>query len=165
MKAKSFSLIEFIVVIVILGVIAGIGAPLMIETARGWLLNSQRKEMSESARIAIDRMIREIRQISSTTTITTANSSTFRFTDIDSNDITFDASGSTLRRTVGGTTNSLADNVDSLSFVYYDANGATITTPTVAPDETDIRRVEITLTFSLADTQLSVMSQVWPRRF
>ncbi|MFH1414389.1 MAG: prepilin-type N-terminal cleavage/methylation domain-containing protein [Candidatus Omnitrophota bacterium] len=164
-QRKAFSLIEMIMVMVILGIIAGIGAPLIAETGRGWLLHVQRKEMSESARIAIDRMTREIRRIKDTTSVITASNTAFQFVNIDDENITFDSSGTTLRRTIDGTTNELADNLDSISFTYYDTSGSTITTPDVSPQETDIRRIEISLTFSLGGTQLTVVSQVWPRRF
>lgn len=161
---KGFSLIEYMMVVVIMGVIIAIGAPLVFEATDAWLLQSKRKEMSESAKIAMDRMAREIRRIQSRTSVATANSSSFRFTDIDGRDITFDTSSATLRRTENSAVNTLADNVNSFSLIYYDANGATIATPSVSPNKTNIRRIEINLTFSFGGTQLSFQSQVSPRR-
>lgn len=165
MKQKcGFTIIEFIVTVLIIGIIAGVGAPLIAEIADGWLLQTRRKEMSESARIAMERMIRETRRIANTTSVITANSGTLQFIDIDNHDITFDVLTNTLRRTADGTAVDLADNIDSLSFIYYNASGATITTPLVSPDTTNIKRIEITVTFSLGGTQLSVQSQAAPRR-
>lgn len=161
---KGFSLIEYIMVVVIMGVIIAIGGPLVFEAVDAGLLQSKRKEMSESAKIAMDRMVREIRRIHGRTSVTTANGSSFRFTDIDGRDITFDISGTTLRRAENSSVNTLADNVNSFSLIYYDANGAVIATPSVNPSQTNIRRIEINLTFSFGGTQLSFQSQVSPRR-
>lgn len=154
-KRRAFSLIEFVMVIVIIGILVAIGVPLLMEAADAWLLQSQRKEMSESAKIAIDRMVREIRRA---TSITTAQAATLQFTDIDSQNITFTRSGATLQRTLAGTTNNLADNATSLTFAYYDASG----NPTAVL--ADIRRIQINLSFSLGGTQISLQSQVSPRR-
>jgi len=160
----GFSLIEFIMVMVILGVIMAIGVPLVMQATEAWVFQSQRKEMSESAKVAIGRMVREIRLVRNKTSVATASSATFRFTDTDNRDITFGSSGASLQRTEDGSVNTLADNLSSLSFVYYDSGGATIATPLVSPDSTNIRRVEINLVFSLGGTILSFQSQVSPRR-
>lgn len=165
-KKKAFTLIELVMVIVILGVIAGFGVAMTLEVTEGWLLQFHRKEMSESARVAIDRMTREIRRINDTTSLIAADDSNLQFIDLDDNNITYNLSSTTLRRTINGTTNDLADNLDldSLSFTYYDASGATIGAPQVSPDPTDVARIDISLTFSLGGSQLSVNSQVSPRR-
>lgn len=161
---KGFSLIEYIMVVVIMGVLIAIGAPLVFEAADAWLVQSKRKDMSESAKIAMDRITREIRRIQSKTSVTSASSSSFRFTDIDGRDITFDTSSSTLRRAENSAVNTLADNVNSFSLTYYDANGAAIAVPSVSPGQTNIKRIEINLIFSYGGTQLNFQSQVSPRR-
>lgn len=158
-KKAGFTLIEFIMVIVILGIMAGVGLPLMAEISQAWLLHKDTREIAESARIAIDRMMRDIRRAVSITSADTAN---LQFTDIDISVITFDISSTTLRRTEAAATNALADNVDSLSFTYYDDSDAQIATPVVTPS--DIKRIEVDLTFSLGDTQFNIRSQVSPRR-
>lgn len=152
-RKRGFTLIELVIVIVILGIIAVVGVALMLQVGDAWVLQSHRKEMSESARIAMDRMIRETREAAS---ISTAAGGTLTFNNIGGNTITFDTSGTTLRRTVDGTTNELADNVDSLSFTYYYDNGGSALT--------DITRIEIDLTFSSGNTEFNFKSQVSPRR-
>jgi prepilin-type N-terminal cleavage/methylation domain-containing protein len=162
MEKKGFTLIEFMMVVVILGVIIGIGAPLLVEVTEGWLLGSQRKELSFSAKLAMDVMTREIRRIRNRTSILTAAGSNLRFIDIDDHDITFDVSSQTLRRNLDGVVNGLADNLSSLSFTYYNSAGATLPVPVASPS--DIRRIEITTAFSTGATQLSFKSGVSPRR-
>lgn len=163
-RKRGFSLIELIMAIMILGIIAGVGAPLIIEVSEAWIFQTQRKELSESARIAMDRMIREIRRILDRASVITANSTTFQFIDIDNRNITFGISGTVLTRSVNGIPYRLASNISSLSFTYYDSAGAVIATPTLNPAQTDIRRIAIDLTFSLGNQQLSFSSSVSPRR-
>ena len=107
-------------------------------------------------------MIREIRQINNNTSVITANSSTFKFIDLNNNTITFNVSGGHLMRTVGAVSNQLADNVSALSFTYYNTNEAVIAIPQVSPASTDITRIVVDLTLS-AQTSLSCESGVSPR--
>ncbi len=166
---KSVTFIELIMAIVLLAIIAGIGVPLLLAANEAWVLAIQRNEMSEVARVALDRIIREIRMTNNTTSVLTANGTTFSFIaqDIDGDSstdtITFGRSGTTLRRNLGGTVNDLAEDVSALAFTYYDSSGSVIATPAVSPSATDIRRVKVSLTFSLGATQLNIESQVSPR--
>ena len=161
---KGFTLLEVIIVILILAVVAGTGVQLMINVTKASVLQYNRKEMSETARLALDRVIREIRRILNDTSVVIATSGAFQFINIDSENITFNTSGTTLQRIVDGTTNALADNVSSLTFTYYDSAGATIATPVVSPLATDIRRVEVDLTLSSGGTDYYSKAQVSPRR-
>jgi type II secretory pathway pseudopilin PulG len=161
---STFTLIEFIIVIALLGITFAVTAPLMVAVVDAWHLATRRNDISESAKVAMDRMLREIRQIKSTTSVITANSSTFRFIDVNDNDITFNLSSGHLVRTVGATSNQLADNVSSLSFTYYNAGGSQVSTPQVSPNSTNISRIVIDLTFSFSGTQLALESAVNPRR-
>ncbi|MEI8350179.1 MAG: prepilin-type N-terminal cleavage/methylation domain-containing protein [Candidatus Omnitrophota bacterium] len=160
----GFTLLEIIIVVVLLGITFAVTAPLMFAVVDGWRLAVDRNTMSESANLAMDKMIREMRQIKSKASVITASGSTFRFIDINDNDITFNLSSGHLMRTIGATSNQLADNVSSLSFTYYNSAGAQIATPQVNPSDTDIKRVVIDLTFSLGGTQLALKSGVSPRR-
>jgi prepilin-type N-terminal cleavage/methylation domain-containing protein len=162
MKKRGFSIIEFIVVMAILGILSGICIPLVMQSVEAYLYHSKRAEELESAVIAVGRMTREIRRIRDTSSVVTATSSSFGFIDSSSNTITFSLSGSTLMRTFGGTLNGLADNVTALTFTYYDASGTVLPSPTLNP--TNIRRIQIDLTFTLSSSQLNFRSQVSPRR-
>ena len=57
----------------------------------------------------------------------------------------------------------LASDVQSLSFTYYDDNGSIIATPLVNPNETDIRRIDISFEFQSSGQTLYYKSQVRPR--
>ena len=163
-KRVAFTLIELIMAIVLLSIIMAIGVPLLTATTEGWVIATQRNEMLESAKIAIVRMTREMRQIKNLTSVLTASQGAFEFMNALDETISFSSSSNNLIRTLNSTENVLARNINSLSFTYYGSNGTEIITPVVNPSETDIRRIEINIVFSLGGTQLAIQSSVSPRR-
>lgn len=157
--AAGFTLIELIAVIVILGVVAGLGSSLLVEIVDAWALYKDQRELAESATMSMDRMVREIRRAVS---ISSADDSDLQFMVIGGDSISFDLSGTTLRRTLNGTANGLAANVDSLTFTYYDISDLPLPTPVATPS--DIRRIAAALTLSSGGARLETSSQVSPRR-
>jgi prepilin-type N-terminal cleavage/methylation domain-containing protein len=141
----AFTLIELIMVMVIIGILFGMGGPLAIQLIDSFQWSIYRKDLSESAEVTLRRMTREIRRLQDDTSVITANATTYRFTDIDSDVIQFQLNGSNLERENNGTTDTLAANVSSFSFTYFDDSGTSIATPTLSP-ATDIRFVEIAMT-------------------
>ena len=120
--------------------------------------------MSESAKISLDRIIRELRQINNTTSVIAANSTNFQFIEIGGANVSFRLSGTTIQRIENSTANNLTENTNSLVFVYYYSNGTAITTPAVSPLATNIDRIDVNFTLSLGGAQLPFKSSVWPRR-
>ena len=161
---KSFTLVELIVSLVLLGIFSWIGISVMFTGVDIWGFFSQRKEILADARMSIDRMSREIRMIKNNTSVTTADSSVFRFTDINNNDIIFVLSSGLINRTENGVTNGLLSDVTGLTFTYYDSNGSVIASPLVSPSQTNIRRVRIDITLSKGASQaVNLRIDAWPR--
>lgn len=140
MDKKGFTLIEMVMVITLLGIIGGIIAPPLYQATRGWFEVTAREGITESGRIAIERMMREIRNTRRTSAnnpcISSAAATSFVFSNYSSdcsNPVTFDISGSNIRRSGIN----LADNVQTLAFTYYDTNNATTLTAV------NVRRVGI----------------------
>lgn len=158
MKRHAFTLIEMIMVIVITAILASVGVPLLFNLANSFQFSIGRKNLSESAEVSLRRMGREIVRLKGITSISTATSSVYAFTDIDNNSIQYDRSGSTLQRTLNGTTDTLADNVSSLTFTYYDDNENTTTTLA------DIRLIQIDITFSAGANTINYRALVRPYR-
>lgn len=160
MVKKGYTLIELITVMTVIGVVAAIGAPLLIEAASAWSYASPYQNNAVlSAVVAQNRMSREIRRLKNDSSVTTAASSQFSLTDVDNNTITFVLSGSTLMRNSDG----LLDNVASLSFVYYDDSGGTIASPLVNPANTDIRLVRVNYSVLAAGNTLNFGFTVKPQ--
>jgi len=124
---RGFTLIEVVMVIALAGIIAGIVAMPLAEGVKGWFEVRVRENISQSGRVAMERMVREIRNTARTASnapcISAATTTTFAFgTDLsDCNAINFSLAGATIQR--NGI--NLADNVQSLAFTYYDDNNAT----------------------------------------
>ena len=166
MNKSGFTLIELIIVIMIIGVVAGMVGFIMLTTVDAWTLKFNRSDMLWDGRLALNRMVREIREADSDDSVTTASSSQFRFTDEDGVDITYSLSSTDLNRTADATANMLAENVSSLAFTYFSscASDATSITPTVGTD-TNIRRVRINLTLTTGGEDVYLQADSVPRNF
>jgi len=168
-EKAGYTLIELVMVIILVGIMFLVTAPLMVEISRGWQIATLRTDMSESGMVAMDRMSREIRQIRNNKSVVTATASVFRFFDLSNNDITYSISGTNLIRTINGASNQLAANVSSLGFTYYRGNYNDPLNLLAAPvvglgTVTDIKTLVIGLTFSNSGTTLSLQDGVYPRR-
>lgn len=158
--SKGFTLIEMVMVITLLGIIGGIIAiPLYIGT-KGWLEATTREGITESGRIAIERMMREIRNTSRTAAnnpcISTATATAFSFSDAGGdlaacNTTTFSLSGTNLLRGA----DILANDVNSLAFTYYDNANA----PTAVA--ANVRRVGIEIVSTSGSETLRKYSEVY----
>ena len=166
MKASNgFSLIELIIVIVIIGIIAGVAGYVLLGAVDAWTFKFNRSGLLSDGRLAMNRMVREIREVKNRGNVITATSSEFRFIDVDDVDITYSLSSTDLNRTADSTANVLAGEVSSLAFTYYDSGGSTISTPTVSPNATDIRRVRINLTVTKGGENVYLQADSVPRNF
>jgi len=149
---KGFTLIEMIMVITLLGIVAAIIAIPLLQGARGWFDATTREGITQSGRIAIERMTREIRNTArradNTPCIAEATVTAFEFSDASgdlancnvlssTNFIRFSRIGAGVPYTIQRNGVDLVDNVQSLTITYYNStNGVPAAT-------TDIRRLSI----------------------
>ncbi len=164
-RRQGFSLIELVIVIMVIGVITGVVGFTLLGAVDAWVFKFNRSDLLWDGKLAMNRMVREIRQVKRAASVTTADASQFRFTDVNDVDITYSLSSTTLNRTADSTANVLAEDVSSLAFTYYDSSGATIATPTVSPSDTDIRRVRINMTLTKGGENVYLQSDSTPRNF
>lgn len=130
---SGFSIAEVSVVAALVGMV--LAAVLVVQESgiRAYIIGSNRVGVQQTARIALERMGREIREASA---ITTANANSVTFTAQDGvTVVTYAVNANNLERNgdviVGG--------VDTLSFVYRGFNDAPGTTAA------DTRRIDITI--------------------
>ncbi len=133
---EGFTLIEIILVLVIIGVLAGILIEPFRLGVKSYIGIETRADLTSQARAATNRVVREMRNIQKKANdkpnITSADATSITFVDNQGITISFSLSGSTVLRD----TNILADKVSSLQFRYFagkDANYAELTPPLSTP--------------------------------
>jgi prepilin-type N-terminal cleavage/methylation domain-containing protein len=163
---KAYTLIEFVIVLVLLAILAGIGVPMMLKTVDAWSLTSRFQDYAMMSSImAMNRMSLEIRRLMNDAAITTATSSRINFRDISSNYLGFNLRGTTLQRCLDAACSApddLANNVTALTFTYYDDLNTTIATPIVGSN-TNIRRIDITFSMLAGSNTLKFTTEVRPQ--
>ena len=154
MNSKGMTLIELIVVIVLLGIIGLFTFQFIGSSVKTYIMVSNQAGLLAEAKMAMERMSREIRDANIITAPASGSSGdSINFikshpTDLDSAiDITFQKSGSTLERKRGANTpEPLAENVSSFN-VTNDSN-----------------EIKLELTLSLAGGEnVTLHTNVYPR--
>lgn len=162
--SKGFTLIEMVITIVIVGIISGIAAMIILESMTAYSKGKNLSDVHYQARLAMERMTREIRTVRqpgeigtvAIGTITGNPTSSLIFTDLTGTNITYALGGTTLNRTPGGT---LATGVTTLQFRHYDD---TNTLTTVAAS---VWTIEIFMTDTQGTDSLQMRTRIHPRNF
>ncbi len=137
-RTAGFTLLEAILVIAILSVIVGAVAPLFRTSVLGWEARDRRLELFQIARIAMDKMVREMK---TSVEFSTVLSDEVDFLDGNGNSVEFKLDGNILERNG----DELASPVSALTFTYYDREGDTTTAAA------DVYSAKIALTISDAE--------------
>ena len=164
-RAGGFTLIEMIAVIIIVGIIAAAGATLLGRSFSHFAVSRDVTGIEAQARVALERISRELRQIRGRSNnndldISTANEITFR--DTSNTLIRFYRDGGTnqlMRQENGGTAKPLADNVTVLTINYYTQNA---TTPATRPE---VYYITVDMTVSNGGISNSFSNTVKVRNF
>jgi prepilin-type N-terminal cleavage/methylation domain-containing protein len=158
--SKGLTLIEMIMAIAIMGILSGI----LIFSIKGvmdlWNLWSFRSETTAQGRIAVMRMVREIRQVRNESTIFIADRSRIRFNDTDNQTIDYSLNGTNLTRN----SNVLATGVTNLTFTYYNiSNAKLVSLPLNQTDRESIFGIGLGVTMVSGDQNKTLATQVYPR--
>ncbi len=151
-KQKGFTLLEIVLVIIILGIIlAGVSDILMLGF-RSFITGQNIVNANWQGMVTIERMTRDLSTIRSSSDISVANAGNLTFIDINGNSINYNITGTQLKRN----TQVLTDDVQGLTFNYFDRNGA-------APATTaDIRYITAALTLKYHKTTITLTTGVYP---
>lgn len=124
---KGFTVIELIIVMVVIGILAAISAPLIDQAARSAGMIYDVSDVSAQGKTSFTQFLRALRSVQSISAMT---SSSLSYTDIDHKNIAITYSSNVIYRSEnGGTARSWLTDVDSLSLTYQDSAGATTATP------------------------------------
>lgn len=125
-RAKGFTLIELIMVIVIMGVISVVIGRILFSSLQTFITSQNISDDDWQGLLSLNKFTNDVHNIRSANDILTVSASTFSFVDVTGNTVTYQLSGSSLLR--GGIT--LASGVSSIAFSYYDKNYTVTATPT-----------------------------------
>ena len=161
--AKGFSLFELIMVIVLLGVVGAVATPLMREGFNAYFTGKDINETDWQARVAQERMTRDLRSVRAPADLTITSASDITFTDVDGNSTRYcmgaiggcpGVAGELMRNA-----QPLATGVSGLTFSYLTRAGAV--TGTAA------QVFHITTDFTVTQNNVSkaVQATVSPRNF
>ena len=155
LRQFGFSLVELIVVVVVLGIVASMGAIVIRDGMLGYLRGREITSADSQGRLALERITRELRDAAAIAA-GSCDTSAFAYSDIDATPISYTQSITTLLRNG----QPLADNVTGLRFYCLQSDGQTYTTTPSA-----VYYVTISMIVSTANTSATYRATVKPRSF
>ena len=159
--AGGFTLIELVATIVITAIIAGAVSHFLLFSWNTYGFVDSRKRTLHEARLALQIMNREFRQIQNVDGVSVATSSELKFIDYDGNVNDFLYSNNAIKKNGY----KLADNVTAFQFRYLKTNGQHLGTP-VPPDSLSyIWNIEANYTIQISDQSVPFHLLVHPRNF
>ena len=152
-SARGFTLIEMVVTLVLVGILAVIGLPILSNSARAYSATQESLATLGKLRYATERLAREIREVRRDPLapgdydIAVMTATTFQFTRADGVEATLEAAPPrlTLRYSapVANPPPALTDQVAGFAFKYFKADGVT-----AATSKSDVAFVEMNLTLT-----------------
>lgn len=159
-KSNGFTLVEIVITIVLVSVIAAIAAMIILQGIQGYVSEASRSDVYYQARLAMERMAREIRLIRSPADITSLSNTNLQYTDVNNSIAGFNWTAPTLYRWNGAGSDVLASGITAFSFSYLQQDGVTAAATAAA-----VRYVDISLTAQQGAESLVMRSRVRPRNF
>lgn len=176
MNQKGATLIELILSIIIISIVVYVVTDAFVYSSKSILTGNSARDATQSGRLAIDRMVREIRDVRDNKCVGAATGTSFSFMDAGNNAVAFTWAGAGAPLMRNGDV--LVDHVSNLTLKYFDSadppNDITATPPTVcaAPNtclstcaSTNIWSVSIDLITQSGTETMEFRSQVHPVSF
>jgi type II secretory pathway pseudopilin PulG len=148
---KGFTLVETIMVFTLITILSFGMGNFIITLMRSWALISSRDSATSRGRVAMNRMLSELRRLKKPNNIITYTTAEVRFLDVDSSDIDFKQTGTDLYRN----TAILATNLitgEGLRFTYLGATGE------VVAAKQDIRSIRVRLYLASGTERITLES-------
>lgn len=146
----GFTIIELIIVIVILSILAVIALPMLSSGFNAYFTARNLSDANWQGRLALARITRDLRALTSNNNITTATATQLTFINNANTSVSYTISGSNLERNAL----TLANGVNSVTFDYYTSAGAA--TAVIA----NIVYISITLNITQNNTNITLEAVV-----
>lgn len=152
-SARGHTLVEMVVVITVLGIIALVPSVVIVESMRIHNRVAPTLEASYQARLATEKMKRELRELDDTSKIGLMSATSLAFVDGEGDTITYALTGTDLTRN----DDLLAQGVTDLNFAFVQQDGKVVST------SADLALIEIDLTVQVGVQEYRVLTMVHPR--
>ena len=156
---RGFSLIEFVVITIIVGIITVTMLPFIRGSVESYVNVRAGKELVQAARIGFGRMLAEMRMIENSAEIDYGYSNEIRFDLPGQSNINYEWEDGLLKREGA----KLVEGVQNLQFKYHRSDG-TEKSPGFWYD-TDVWRIDISMTVGDGTKNILIEGQVSPRNF
>ncbi len=160
-QSKGFTLIELVVTIVVTAILAGAVSHFLLFSWRTYSFVDSRKRTLHEARLALQIMNREFRQIQNPEGLAVAKATELKFTDYDGNVNDFVYSDNAI--TKNGYT--IADDVTAFEFRYLKTDGHYLPVPVPADSLSYVWNIEANYTIEMSGQSVPFHLLVHPRNF
>ncbi|MBN2103843.1 type II secretion system protein [bacterium] len=152
-KKRGFTVLEMILALIIMGIIVTVLTPLFRNSISMYIYTTEIAEEGQIARIAFNRMLMDMRDI---TTLNSGTSTSIDFIDVDNDNLNYYVSGSNLF--LNGSL--AAENLNDLTIEYIDWNGASIDEP-----DSSTWQIRITMEFDIMGSPQTYTGEIQPRNW
>lgn len=121
-RYSGFSLVELIMVIVLTGILAAVASQMLGKSLKSFVFDKDVTKGDWQARVALERLTRDLRMISAPTNIVMVPATAIIFSDTEGNNVNYSVTGGKLMRNA----QVLADDINNLQFIYLRSDGNTI---------------------------------------
>jgi prepilin-type N-terminal cleavage/methylation domain-containing protein len=169
-RMGGVTLIELVITMVLMGIVAVIVANVLSTGVKGSLITDYRKEALDQARVAMDRMAKELRNLQNSASVTTSSDTQLCFTMLDGTNnnvvVNYSYSNPDIKREApsalctAGNGQTLATKIAAtFSFAYIQANGTADSTFSSVTTE----RIRIIIPSTVSGETVTLETEVWPR--
>lgn len=155
---------------VLIGIVALVVANALSTGITGFFVVDNRKEALDQARVAMERMAKEIRNLKNSASVTASSSTQFCFTMLDGTNnnilVNYSYINPDIKREeagacVAGNGQTLSTNIASFSFAYIRANGDAESP--VQFSSVTTKRIRLTTTSTVSGETVTLQSEVYLR--